>query len=135
MIDETWGMMSAFTSLLGLVLITAAVFLFPGQQANAGTFCIAGPALQPQCLYEDVDSCERDAAAPDTYCTVNPEAYLMYHGSQRYCTVQPDHLAQCLYDDRSQCNREAGRNKAICIDRETIKDDTNPFRFDNRIQY
>jgi hypothetical protein len=128
-------MMSHFISPVRLLFIAVAVLLFPDYPANAGMFCVAGPALQPQCLYEDVESCQRDAASSDTYCTINPDTYLMYYGSQRYCTVQPDRTAQCLYADRGQCNREAGRNQAICIDRETIKDDINPFRFDNRIQY
>jgi hypothetical protein len=117
------------------LLAALAIFLFmPAQQASAGTFCVAGSAMPPQCLYEDVHSCERDAASPDLFCTLNPEVYLMFYGSSRYCTVQADRLAQCMYADRGQCNREASRNNAICIDRETIKDDINPFRYDNRIQ-
>ena len=129
------GMISAFIFPIRLLLVTLAVFLaIPGQQASAGTFCVAGVGMPPQCLYEDVESCERDAVSQDTSCTINPESDLMFYGSSRYCTVQADRLAQCMYADRNQCSKEASRNNAICIDRETIKDDINPFRYDNRIQ-
>jgi hypothetical protein len=123
--------MRAFFLFAGIV--TMACLSAPGS-ARASTFCVAGAAMPPQCLYEDVRGCVKAAAPPNTFCTINPEVGLIYYGSQRYCTVQSDRLAQCMFVDRSQCNQEAYRNGAICIDREEIKDDLNPFRYDQRIQ-
>jgi hypothetical protein len=114
----------------------AAFMLLAAAPAQAGTFCVSGPTLAPQCIYEDIQSCKA-AAMSDAACTISPDAYLMYYGAAKYCTVTTDRLAQCLYDDRGQCNAAAGRDQALCIDREEVKQDQvnpDPFRYDQRIQ-
>lgn len=100
----------------------------------AATFCVAGVALPPQCLYDDVPSCTQASDPPNTYCTVNPEATLSYVGGSPYCAVGADRVAECLYVDRSQCNSAAQKQDGVCFDREAMQDDRNPYRFDNRIQ-
>lgn len=105
-----------------------------GTSAQAGTFCITGPGLPPQCDYDDVKNCLQSAQSPSSYCQVNPEADLMYYGPLKYCIVQSDRLAQCLYIDRKECNAVAAQQGAVCFDRALLNDDINPFRFDDRIQ-
>ena len=121
-------------SIVRILLVVAFALALP-EIATAGTFCVIGSAIPPQCLYEDVQSCSAASAPPNTFCGVNPEAPLMYYGSQPYCTVSSDRVAQCLFVDRSQCNSQAARSKALCIDRNAIEeDDLNPFKYDQRVQ-
>lgn len=115
--------------------------LFPamtlcGTAAMAATFCLVGPAIPPQCYYDDVQACQQAASPPNTSCSISPDAFLMYYGDARYCTVGSDRVAQCMYVDRGACNVEAGRTNAICFDRTDIKKEKNPdpYRYDNRIQ-
>jgi hypothetical protein len=105
-----------------------------GTSAQAGTFCIVGPGLPAQCEYDDVRNCLQSAQPPTTFCQINPDAVLMYHGPLKYCIVQSDRLAQCLYIDRKECNAIAAQQGAVCFDRMLLNDDINPFRFDDRIQ-
>lgn len=105
-----------------------------GIPAQAATFCVAGVGMQPQCFYDDVTSCRRAATPPSTACIVNPEASLSYYGGSRYCTLNAERIASCIYTDRGQCNRDADNGAGICIDREEMADDLNPFRYDNRVQ-
>lgn len=113
-----------------LVLSCIVAFSLP---AKAGTFCVVGQAVTPQCLYEDVASCTA-ATSTNTYCDINPDARIMYYGSQPYCIVGSDRIAQCLYIDRGQCNSEAGKARAICTERAQDSNDISPYRYDNRIQ-
>jgi len=115
-------------------LLLAALFLLFAAPAVAGTFCVAGSAMTPQCFYEDVQGCTRASDPPSTYCMVNPDAYLSYVGGGRYCTVGSERVAQCLYTDRSQCNSEASRTRSLCLDRDGMTDENNPYRYDNRVQ-
>lgn len=118
------------TSVLCVVLIFV---FFPGR-AWAATFCIVGPGVPAQCYYDDVKNCVQAAHPPSTYCQINPDADLIYHGSSRYCTVQSDRLAECLYVDRVECNAIAAHVNGVCFDRNLLNDNVNPFRFDDRIQ-
>jgi hypothetical protein len=111
-----------------------AIFLLMPALAQAATFCITGPGMAPQCLYEDVVSCRQAATPPSTACIVNPEAPLSFYGGSRYCTLGAERIASCIYTDRGQCNRDADNGAGICIDREAMADDISPFRFDNRLQ-
>ncbi len=119
-----------FASSTVLMVLATAV----SSPAWAATFCVAGVALPPQCLYEDVPSCTRASDPPNTYCTVNPEATLSYVGGSPYCAVGANRVAECLYVDRNQCNSAAQKQDGVCFDREAMQDDRNPYRFDNRIQ-
>lgn len=118
--------------LAGFYILILAIFFSFGE-VKAATFCLVGQGISPQCLYEDVTSCSA-ASTTNTYCDVNPEARIMYYGSQRYCVVGSDRLAQCMYVDRNECSSQAGRARAICIERSQEQNDINPYRYDNRIQ-
>jgi len=118
--------------LAGFYIIGLALFAMSGA-ANAATFCLVGQGINPQCLYEDVSSCSA-ASTSNTYCDVNPEVRIMYYGSQTYCVIGSNRLAQCMYVDRSQCNSDAIKSGSICIVRTPDEQDTNPYRYDNRIQ-
>jgi len=116
------------------LFIISALFLIIPSGAQASTFCVAGAGMANQCLYDDVASCRQAASPPATACVINSEADLIYYGGSRYCTVGSDRVASCLYADRGQCNRDADNGAGVCIDREAMADDINPFRFDNRLQ-
>ena len=116
------------------LLTTAFLVLVPLPVLASGTFCVGGVAQSPQCIYDDVTSCIRAADPPVTACLVSQTAVLGYVGGGRYCTVGSERMAQCLYVDRSQCNAEAIRSGNICIDRNAVADETNPFRYDTRVQ-
>lgn len=102
--------------------------------AMASPFCVGGAGIAPQCLYDDAVLCKKAAHPPNTSCVVNPDATLSYVGGANYCLVQSSLLAQCLFVDRNQCNGEARKSHGVCIDRRSVKDDNNPFKFDNRVQ-
>ena len=118
-----------------MAVIFPALFLC-GTTAMAANFCLVGPAIPPQCYYDDVQACQQAASPPNTSCGISPDAFLMYHGDARYCTTGSDRVGQCMYVDRGACNKEAMRTNAICFDRTEIKTEKNPdpFRYDNRIQ-
>ncbi len=99
----------------------------------AATFCVVGPAIPPQCLYESVNDCIRASDSINTFCGINPETHLSYYGSQRYCTVDSARITQCLFSSWDECSRAASRQAAICIDREAKADDVNPFKYDQRL--
>lgn len=114
------------------MILVAMMALCPGV-ATAGTFCIGGTGVPPQCIYDDVVSCLRAARSPLS-CLINNEAVLSYIGGSRYCTVGSERVAQCFYVDRQQCNTEATRVRRICVDSLGQTDENNPFRYDNRVQ-
>ena len=114
--------------------IVAAGVILGSMPAAAGTFCIVGTAIPPQCYYDDVASCVGASAPPNTFCSVNPTATLTYYGTSRYCTVQSDRLAQCMYSDMVECNAAPGPVPAVCIDRQGIASDVNPFRYERRVE-
>lgn len=113
-------------------IIAAFAILLLAQGAQAATFCVGGPGISRQCLYEDVRLCQRAAKPPESYCTINPQAVLSYLGGSRYCVVDSSRLAQCLYTDRNQCNDVAARSASVCIERQT--DEFSPFSNDTRVQ-
>lgn len=117
---------------LFILMSGLAIIMLANAQAQAATFCVVGQSTPPQCLYDDVKSCNA-ATTSETYCDINPAVPLMYYGSAKYCVVQADRVAQCLYADRSQC-RSNGREEGVCIDRDALPDDISPYRYDNRIQ-
>ena len=124
------------THILSRVLFSALLLiaLAAPRAAAAATFCVVGEAIPPQCLYDDVDSCNAAAVGASTHCDINPDVRLMAYGSQPYCIVGSDRQEQCLYIDRAHCNADAGKAHAICIERAPDRADVSPFRYDNRIQ-
>lgn len=108
--------------------------MFGVNPAVAGTFCVTGTAIPPQCFYDDVSACVGASAPPNTFCSVNPAAELTYYGTSRYCTVQSDRLAQCMYSDFVECNAAPGPVPAICVDRQGMSSDVNPFRYERRVE-
>ncbi len=115
-------------------ILPIALFLLQAAPAFAGTFCLAGVAMPPQCLYEDVHSCIRAVNANDLTCVVNPDASLSYIGGNRYCQVDANRVAQCLYVDRNECNNANHGGDKLCFDRAIMTDTSNPFRLDPRLQ-
>jgi hypothetical protein len=115
--------------------IVFTVGLLQSISVSAATFCVVGNGLQPQCLYDDAASCNRNADSPNFICTVNPEAQLTYIGGQKYCIVDSNRVAQCLYDDHARCDNDARERNFVCVDHQAIeKDNINPFRYDPRSQ-
>jgi hypothetical protein len=117
-------------SVLGLLLF----ILLYGNTAVAGTFCLAGQAISPQCIYDDVESCSRASNPPSTSCIINSDSYFTFTGNSTYCVVSSSAVAQCLYVDRGQCNDEAAKSKGICVDKINISESSDPYRFDPRVQ-
>lgn len=121
-----------------LVWVLGLMAGFMAISSMAGTFCVVGTGMPPQCHYDDAASCARAVTGFDSSCTINPELELMYYGSQPYCAVTADRVAQCLYDDRGACIRASGNGQSVCISRRAqlkeIDNDANPFRYDTRIQ-
>ena len=102
---------------------------------QAAAFCVAGPGLPPQCLYDDIVTCQRASDPPNSACIVNPQTVLSYVGGSNTCLVSPSRIAQCIYTDRDQCNGEAYRSGGVCISRTDMADNNaDPYRFDPRIQ-
>jgi hypothetical protein len=116
------------------IIFVAMMALCPSVAQAAGTFCIGGFGMPPQCIYDDVVSCLHAADPPNTACLINNDAVLSYIGGSRYCTVGSERVAQCFYVDRQQCNTEATRVRRICVDSLGQTDENNPFRYDNRVQ-
>lgn len=110
------------------------IFLASAGTARAASFCVAGMSTPPQCLYEDITSCERAADPPNTFCEVNATTRLYYYGSGRYCAVQSNRIAQCLFNDPSQCYEAVFQDKSVCVDREASKDNIDPYRYDQRLK-
>lgn len=120
------------------VLATIALFLLPALVAHpsfAGSFCLGGQGVAPQCLYDDIETCNKNANPPNTNCFVNSEATLNQQGNSPYCVVTSQLIAECIYVDRSQCNDEAARKGGICRDNTGNDTEENPYRYDTRIQY
>jgi hypothetical protein len=113
--------------------ILALIFTLTPALVNAGTFCVAGPGLTPQCLYEDITTCQRAATSSAQGCVVNPQAALHLSGQQPYCVVNAQRVGLCNYTDRSQCSAEAARAGSICTER-IIAGEANPYRYDLRLQ-
>ena len=119
---------SIVTAIALLLLVLSA------EGAMAGSFCVVGMAIPPQCMYDDIVTCNAASTPPDTYCDVNPQAHLMYYGSQQFCAVDSHLLAQCQYNSRTLCQGTLGGQPVICIDRGEKPDDVNPYRYDSRAQ-
>jgi hypothetical protein len=118
--------------------ILAGAFLLLALNAGtalAAAFCVVGEDIPPQCMYDDIITCNAAAgASPNTYCDVNPAATLKYFGSQRYCAVNAELQAQCLYNSRILCQGTLNGQPAICIDRGEKPDEITPYRYDPRTQ-
>lgn len=110
------------------------IFMLLTFPAQAAPFCLAGVGMPPQCIYDDIKVCVEAINSRDLHCTANPEAVLSYSGGSRYCRVTSYLSAECIFNDRLQCRREASMRGDICIDRTAMGDDTNPYRYDERIQ-
>jgi hypothetical protein len=117
----------------GFVVFISAFLTVPARTALAAAFCVVGVAVPPQCMYDDISTCNGASSPPNTYCSVNPEATLLYHGPGRYCAVQSDRLAQCLFSCFGECET-AARGDAICVDRGEKPNPNNPYRYDKRRQ-
>jgi hypothetical protein len=102
--------------------------------ALAAAFCVVGTSIPPQCMYDDIQTCNASSTPPESYCDVNPATTLKYFGSQRYCAVDSNLQAQCLYNSRILCQSTLGGQAVICIDRGETPDDISPFRYDSRTQ-
>lgn len=120
------------TSLLAGAFLSMLVL--GAQAAAAAAFCVVGQDIPPQCLYDDITTCNAASSPPTTYCDVNPATYLKYFGSQRYCAVNSELQAQCLYNSRILCEGALGGQAVICIDRGEKPDEINPYRYDPRTQ-
>jgi hypothetical protein len=90
--------------------------------------------MAPQCIYDDIKVCREAVSSRDTSCIVNPQATLNYSGGARYCRVTSYLSAECIFNDREQCRKEASLRGEICMDRVAMEDETNPYRYDERIQ-
>lgn len=117
-----------------LWLLGAFLFL-DTSQASAASFCLAGPGLSPQCIYDDVGTCKRAARPPSTDCFANEEVKLMQHGNAEYCLVTSQRVAECIYSDRGQCNAQALKQNAVCKSNTDNDIKENPYRYDTRVQY
>ena len=102
--------------------------------AHAASFCVVGQAIPPQCMYDDIRTCNASSSPPETYCDVNPATYLKYYGSQRYCAVDSNLQAQCIYNSRTLCQGTLNGQPVICIDRGEKPDEIDPYRYDRRTQ-
>jgi len=115
-----------------VILLSVFVAMMSAGEALAGTFCVVGMAVPPQCMYDDVPTCQNASSPPNTYCDVNPDARLTYYGSQQFCSVQSDRLAQCMFASFRQC-AEAALPGTVCIDRgQAGETSPSPFRYDLR---
>lgn len=102
--------------------------------AAAASFCVVGQAVPPQCMYDDIATCNAASSPPNTYCDVNPTTYLKYFGSQRYCAVDSNLLAQCIYNSSTLCQGTLNGQSVICIDRGEKPDELSPYRYDKRTE-
>ena len=117
----------ALPLLILLTLSEAAYAAYP--------FCIVRNNSYQECIYDSVDTCNKNANPnTNTYCVVSEEAIITYSGFARYCTVDSNLVALCNYNDRRECNSAARSLRSLCIDREVRQDDVDPYRFDDRIQ-
>ena len=117
------------------LLAGSFLFLMLGAgMAQAASFCVVGQAIPPQCMYDDIKTCDAASSPPSTYCDVNPETHLKYFGSQRYCAVDSHLQAQCLYNSYLLCQGTLNGQSVICIDRGEKPDEINPYRYDRRTQ-
>lgn len=114
----------------GLVIM----FIMLSATAQAAPFCIAGMGMPLQCIYDDIKVCRMAISSPQHNCIANPDAVLSYSGGARYCRVTSYLSAECIFTDRAQCRKEASLHDNICLDRMSMKDENNPYRFDDRIQ-
>jgi hypothetical protein len=115
------------------ILLFCFIIVF-SSAAQAAPFCLGGLGIQPQCIYYEVTQCIKATEPPNTSCKVSPDATLSYFGGGNYCVVTSELMAQCLYADRDQCSSEAARANGLCIDRRSMDDDRDPYRYDPRIQ-
>lgn len=124
-----------------IVMIQLFCFLIFGLVAglcastvHAGSFCLGGPGVAPQCIYDDINTCKKNADPPNTNCFVNGSSDLNQQGNAPYCLVTSQRIAECIYVDRGQCNMEASRKGGICRDNTGNDSEENPYRYDTRIQ-
>ena len=110
------------------------LFMLSAGTSHAASFCVVGQAIPPQCMYDDIKTCDAASSPPSTYCDVNPETTLKYYGSQRYCAVDSHLQAQCIYNSRTLCQGTLNGQSVICIDRGEKPDEFNPYRYDRRTQ-
>lgn len=116
------------------VIFSFLAILSFANTVQAATFCVVSAGISPQCLYDDVAQCQKNAGA-NSACTVNPLSKLTYSGNMNYCVVRNSSFAECNYIDRSQCNDEARRGKAICVENpNTKKTGSEMYDYDSRIQ-
>jgi len=98
----------------GLALVAA--LLTPGAGAKAAPFCLQNEGLPPQCIYQDPNSCARDARQQGgtSTCSVNPREVRNIQGMGAFCVVVAGVSPSCVYVDRASCDRAAGQLNGVC---------------------
>lgn len=84
------------------------------QPAVAATYCLRNQVIPPQCIYDDPQQCQRDAARQNGECEANPRALRVISGFGKYCVVTAGGIADCSYADFNSCTHEATRKGGAC---------------------
>lgn len=93
-----------------------ALLLAMPAAAWAAPFCIKSEMLPPQCIYQDVQQCDREALRQNATCAANPDEITLTPGNGRYCVVTSAHVSLCAYGDRTTCARDAATQGGTCTD-------------------
>lgn len=94
-----------------LAILLAGIVVQP---AFAATYCLRNQVLPPQCIYDDPQQCQREAARQNAQCEANPRDIRVISGFGKYCVVTAGGVADCSYTDFGSCSHEATRKGGAC---------------------
>ena len=105
----------------GALLLIIFCGLTAANEAKAAPlFCLAGPGLQPQCLYYSANDCRaKSERITQGACIVNPLEIEIPSGPGLWCMVTSSRYMQCHFDNLSSCEKSAKTKNAICV--QTVK--------------
>jgi hypothetical protein len=109
-----------------LLLIAASV---APRMALSAPFCVEVTGIPLQCLYVDLNICQREAVRLGGSCAVNTaEFHTPPIATGQFCLLQSNGAASCFYPDRTSCNVEAQRHGGACA--AAAPDGTAPAQVD-----
>jgi hypothetical protein len=82
--------------------------------ALSAPFCVEVTGIPLQCLYVDVNICQREAIRLGGACAVNTAEFHTPTAPGQFCLLQSAGAASCVYPDRASCDVEAQRHGGAC---------------------
>ena len=106
---------------LGGVFAVAFFISFVALRATpvlSAPFCVEADGLPAECWYYDLQSCQKEAARRQAYCSANAEELALASEGAPFCVMGSELIPICVFQNRESCQNAATRRNAICVENE-----------------